>query len=218
LAALSRTWLAGHRVPGQREAIRALADQLVAASRHGDRGLVWPRVLPFDASGAVAPHMAEPADPAYCYGAPGIASALLDAADALDDEDVRAIAVQGFETALLQLRDRPDRSSSGLCHGVAGTLLICHKFATQTSSAPARAALVDLVDQLLGRCDPSHALIVRDYKFPKSGEPGSVLADSADGAWIDSPGLLEGATGVALALLSVTAPVPPRWAHALLVH
>jgi hypothetical protein len=218
LAALSRAWLAGHRAPGQRAAIRTLADQLIAASHLGDQGRVWPRVVPFDASGTVAPQMARLADPAYCYGAPGITSALLDAGDALDDEHIRAVAVQGFEAALPQLRHRPDRYSSGLCHGAAGAVLICRKFATQTSSAPARVALIELVNGLLSRCDPSHHLLVRDYKPPASGEPGSALADSADGAWLDSPGLLDGAAGVALALLSVATQAPPRWARALLVH
>ncbi|MFI7453119.1 lanthionine synthetase C family protein [Nonomuraea sp. NPDC049714] len=216
LAALSRAWLADHRAPGLREAIRALTDQLVAASWQGEHGRTWSRVMPFDASGEVAPHLGQAADPAYCYGAPGITSALLDAAEALGDESVRAVAIEGFEAALLQMEARPRRTGPGLCHGLAGVLLICGKFATRAGSAAARAALERLVDRLLGGCDPSHPLIVRDYKPQMAGEPGSVLAASPDGAWIDHPGLLDGAAGVALALLSVAERVPPRWAHALL--
>jgi lantibiotic biosynthesis protein len=214
LAALSRAWLAGHRAPGLRSAIRTLTGQLVAASWQGEHGRVWSRVMPFDASGEIAPRL-EPAEPAYCYGAPGLTSALLDAAEALGDASVRAVAIEGFETALLQLEARPRTTGPGLCHGLAGVLLICRTFAMRTGSAAARTALEPLVDRLLGGCDPGHPLIVRDYKPQVAGEPGSVLAASPGGAWIDHPGLLDGAAGVALALLSVAEREPPRWAHAL---
>ncbi|MET8863866.1 lanthionine synthetase C family protein [Nonomuraea sp. NPDC004580] len=216
LAALSRAWLAGHRAPGMRGAIRGLADQLVAASWWGEHGRTWSRVMPFDASGEIAPRLGQPSEPAYCYGAPGITSALLDAAEALGDASVRAVAVEGFEAALRLLEARPRTLGPGLCHGVGGVLLICRAFAVRTGSAAARAALECLVERLLGGCDPGHPLIVRDYKPQVTGEPGSPLAASRGGAWIDQPGLLEGAAGVALALLSVTEPVPPRWADALM--
>jgi lantibiotic biosynthesis protein len=217
LAALSRAWLAGYRIPGLREAIRALTDLIVAAYRHGGSGRDWPRVLPFDESGEVVPDMSHPSDPFYCYGSPGVASALLDAATALDDAAVRTIAVEGFEAALRLWQPGGTLGAPGLCHGEAGMVLICHRFATQTGSVAARAALVPLVDGLLGRCDPRLCLFVQDYKPPAAGMPGSPLANGTDGAWIDSPGLLEGSTGVALTLLSVATPLPPRWARALLV-
>ncbi|KAB8189597.1 hypothetical protein FH608_039085 [Nonomuraea phyllanthi] len=220
LAALSRAWLAGHRAPGLREAIRALGDQLVAASRHEDWGRTWPRVLPFDEAGEVAPDRGRPTRPSYCYGAPGIASALLDAADALGDDTMRTVAVEGFEAALRQMEDLPAAALNypGLCHGDAGMVLICRKFATQTGSAAARSALERLVDRLLGHCDPDRPLLVRDYRPVQAAEPGSPSALDPDGTWVDNPGLLEGAAGVALTLLSVATPVPPFWARAVLVN
>jgi len=218
LAALSHAWLAGLRVPGLLEAVRALAEQIVAASQWGDHGRDWPRVLPFDESGAVAPHMSRRSDPVYCYGSPGVASALLDAADALDDDALRAIAVEGFEAALRRRQDGSPSLFPGLCHGDAGFLMICLKFVTQTGSTAARNALVGLVDGLLSRCDPRQDLFVQNHVSPRDAMPGSPLASATEGTWIDSPGLLEGSTGVALTLLSAATAVPPRWARALLIN
>jgi hypothetical protein len=207
LAALSRAWAAGDRRPPVREALEGLARQLVAASRFDRYGRAWPRVMPFSASGQIAPEMAETAGAAYCYGPPGICSALLDAADTLDDATLRTVAVEGFEAALRRLADDGPPSSSGLCHGVAGLLAICRKFAAATGSATASAAAEELVGVLLARCDPALPLAFQE----------STLAEDGEEVRIDDPGLLSGAAGVALALLTTGTGQPDRWSGALLI-
>ncbi|HEX4814515.1 MAG TPA: lanthionine synthetase C family protein [Nonomuraea sp.] len=207
LAALSRAWTAGDRRPPVREALEGLAGQLVAASRFDRYGRAWPRVMPFSAAGRIAPEMAETADAAYCYGPPGICSALLDAADALEDTALRAVAVDGFEAALRRLADDGPPSSSGLCHGVAGLLVICRKFAAATGSATAAAAAAELTGVLLSRCDPALPLAIQE----------STVAEDGGEIRIDDPGLLSGATGVALALLMIGTGQPDRWSRTLVI-
>jgi hypothetical protein len=215
LAALSRARLNGDRREDVHQAIKRLCAQLASAARPGRYGPVWPRVMPFDANGEIAPEMADESGPAYCYGPPGICSALLDAADALEDGSVRALAVEGFEATVRLLADAQRPETPGLCHGVAGLMLISRKFQNHTAGAtPLTAALTE---DLLSRCDAALPLGVQDFKPTEVGQPGSPLEASPEGRWIDDPGLLEGAAGVALALLSVATAAPIGWARALLV-
>lgn len=216
LAALSRAWLAGHRRAGMREAIRTLATQLVESARHDDWGITWPRVMPFDAAGAIAPDSGHLGGSAWCYGPPGICCALLDASDALYDPELRALALDGAAAAFQRFRALPLPASPGLCHGIAGLLLICRTFATRTDCAAARSAVVTMTGELLARCDLQLPLVVQDFKPPGAGAAGSPLADRDRPVGIDHPGFLEGAAGVALTLLAVATPAPARWARALL--
>lgn len=216
LAALSRAWGAGYRRDGMRQAIGMLTALLLDAIQHDTWGVIWPRVMPFDETGAVAPELGRPGGPAYCYGPPGICSVLLDAADALDDRTVRGLALAGFAAQLRRMRDLGGPPTPGLCHGIAGMLVICAKFAGAGSAAAAAAAAV-LTDELLAWCDPELPLYVQDYKNTSAGLPGSDLRSRPNGALVDSPGLLEGAAGVALALLTVSGQVPTHWSRALLV-
>ncbi|MGP4022092.1 lanthionine synthetase C family protein [Actinomadura sp. 3N407] len=218
LAALSRVKPAADGRDGVTDAVRLLARRLMESVTRDGTDLAWPRVMPFDAAGAVAPAMAHEAGEAYCYGPFGVCSALFDAAQRLADDAVRTIAVDGFAAATRRLREGPGPETPGLCHGWAGLVLICRKFAILAGSEPARAALPELVENLLAYCDADRPLLVQDYKPREVGGPGSPLADAPAGAWIDHPGFLDGAAGVALTLLSVTSSAPPRWARALLVH
>jgi len=217
LSALSRARLNGDRRPSVRSAIEVLAAQVIEASRFDARGRVWPRLMPFDASGDIAPEMTEVAGPAYCYGSPGICSALLDAADALDDASIEAIAVEGFEAMALQLLDDSGPHSPGLCHGFAGLLLISQKFSERPSCPVAQTTTATLTEELLRSCDPEQPLMVRDYKPAEAGAPGSPLANTSTGAWINQPDLMDGAAGVASTLLSVATDTPANWSRALLV-
>ncbi|TDD16616.1 lanthionine synthetase C family protein [Nonomuraea diastatica] len=215
MAALSHAWTAGHRDQRVECAIRVLATMLIEVAQEDQWGLVWPRFMPFDDSGAIAPQKAPIAGAAYCYGGPGICSALLDAAEALEDSSLRIVAVKGVEAMLLRVQDGGMPLSPGLCHGIAGLLLICRKFALRTDSEAVRAGVVMLAEELLRWCDLRSPFVARDYR------PFQVVGTAVGGQrglFHDSPGLLEGAAGVALALMSVASPVDPQWARALLVE
>ncbi|MFI6743018.1 lanthionine synthetase C family protein [Nonomuraea sp. NPDC050451] len=201
LAALSLAWNAGLRRPGQRAAIRSLASYLRDVAEEDAWGRIWPRRTPIDDS---LPDQLPHKPMTWCYGAPGICSALLDAARALDDPDLTAAAVMSFESALRRaLHGDGEPRTVCLCHGWSGLLTICHKFAEHGGSQNARAALTPLTERVLSHCSDDQALIVRTVHVP--------------GTYVDSPSLLDGAAGVPLALWSVSTSVPPRWRRALLI-
>ncbi|WP_284581977.1 lanthionine synthetase C family protein [Streptomyces sp. 2P-4] len=202
LAALSLAWRAGYRRPGMREAIANAIDLLSSTAVEDGFGADWPSGVPLDAEGRRTPAR-HTARTAWCYGAPGIAAALLVAAEALEDDRLRACAVAAFEAALRRSEDRLHTLPPTICHGLAGLLAICRVFACTTDSAYARTALPVLADRLLGWCDEGLAFGVQNREEP--------------GLRIDNPDLLCGAAGVAAALWSVSSPVSPRWQRSLLI-
>ncbi|SDM67464.1 lanthionine synthetase C family protein [Allokutzneria albata] len=187
LAALSLAHQAGYQRDGLVEAIRRTADYLVGLP------CWWPAGVPLTESGAEDRDRLEPGRIAWCYGAPGVAAALLNAANALQDKSIRDVAVDGFESVLRNLAPLPE---APLCHGVAGLLPICALFAEE--STVARKSIEELTEHVLSHCDEDAPLVVR-------------------GDGLDDPSLLTGSAGVALALLTATGDVDNRWTRALLL-
>lgn len=204
LAALAVTWSAGYRHDGLLDTVRHVADYLVGTSVDDEWGRNWPRGVPLDESGDEDRRHLHPARTAWCYGAPGVVSALLTASSALADDGLRAVAVDGFEAVLRRVDAHGGRlASATLCHGTAGVLALCARFARETGSVPARASLAPLTRHLLDQCDPGLPLGVQDLEQP--------------GVSLDSPALLTGSAGVALALWSATSSTRPPWERALLI-
>ncbi|WP_455362182.1 lanthionine synthetase C family protein [Streptomyces sp. SYSU K21746] len=203
LAALSFALTAGVRTPRLAETVRDIADYLIEVSFEDDSGRNWPSGIPLDASGAETRSGLTPARTAWCYGAPGVACALLDAADALGDAALRTVAVDAFDAVLRRFAAAGRFSSATLCHGAAGLVVICAAFARRTTSGAARGELPALVAHLLSHCDAALPLGVQDLEQP--------------GVLLDSPGVLTGAGGVALALWAAAGPAEPHWTRALLV-
>ncbi|SDD69076.1 lanthionine synthetase C family protein [Glycomyces harbinensis] len=207
LATLSMAWSAGHRRPGQREAIHRTADDLVRLSIADEWGRNWARLYGVDASGVPDRPLEPLGRTAWCYGAPGVSSALLDAADALGNDDWREVAVDGFHTEMRRLRDGSGHiDAATLCHGLSGPLLIAQKIADRTGDEAMRGVVLELVERILGYCDFDLPLVVQEIHI---GAPGIRL---------DSPGLLDGAAGVALALWSTLRPQETAWQRALLIR
>ncbi|MER5619975.1 lanthionine synthetase C family protein [Streptosporangium sp. NPDC002544] len=203
LAALALARRAGHGGEPVRTTIRQVADYLVDAAIADEHGPSWAMGIPLDASGAEHRHGLAPARVAWCYGTPGVACALLHAADALDDHALRRFASSALEGVLHRFAGEGHFSSATLCHGAAGLLAICARFARDTDSAVARRTLPVLTEAVLEHCDPDLPLGVQDLEQP--------------GVLLDSPGLLTGAAGVALALWSVSVSASTRWERALLI-
>uniref|UniRef100_A0AAU2K1D5 Lanthionine synthetase C family protein n=1 Tax=Streptomyces sp. NBC_00049 TaxID=2903617 RepID=A0AAU2K1D5_9ACTN len=203
LSALALALSGGDRTPRLAETVRRIADYVLSVSFDDQWGRNWPTGIPLDPSGAEQPAGLAPARASWCYGAPGIACALLNAADALGDPALRAVAVDAFEAVLRRFDATGGIPSATVCHGAAGLVVMCAEFARRTGSPKASASLVALTEHLLTHCDPGLPLGVQDLEQP--------------GVLLDSPGILTGADGVALALWAVSAPVRPRWTRALLI-
>ncbi|MFJ8584538.1 lanthionine synthetase LanC family protein [Streptomyces sp. NPDC093595] len=134
---------------------------------------------------------------AWCYGTPGVAWALWDAADALGDKSVAEGAADAF-TALAEHYDEDfhlfgDTPGDllGLCHGAAGVLAVADAF-DRHARVPAAAALKRrLVRHLLTRLPETF-----DDWPPGllSGPPGALsalltAAHGASRAWLPCLGL-----------------------------
>ncbi|MCX5214686.1 lanthionine synthetase C family protein [Kitasatospora sp. NBC_00240] len=198
LSVLALALRAGHRVPGQVAAVRYLADWLTAHRTDDRWGVNWPSALPLP-----APDGRPPAPPptaarsSWCYGSPGTARALWHAGVALDDEKLRALAVEAA-TAVLR-RPVPARQlySPTFCHGIAGLLQTVLRFAHDTRLPQFTAGAEHLVDELLGHFDPARPL-------------GYAAVEPGDNR-VDRPGLLDGAAGIAMVLLAAATDTEPGW-------
>ncbi|MEU1726866.1 lanthionine synthetase C family protein [Nonomuraea sp. NPDC005692] len=189
LALLSLALRAGIEVPGQAEAVRRIADWLVA-HRAGDD---WPAFVPLTGEGR--PGRAAPSRSAWCYGAPGVARALWLAAQALDDGLLGELALEAMDAVLRRPAERRAIPSPTFCHGVSGLLHIVLRFACDTGLFRQEAA--ELVDELLAAYQPARPLAYASL------EP--------QGNSVDRAGVLDGAAGVVLVLLAAATDVEPAW-------
>ncbi|GAA4847339.1 lanthionine synthetase C family protein [Saccharopolyspora rosea] len=194
LALLALAWEERCRVPGQREAIELIAEQLLGWRT--ERGL-WPAT-------AESPPGTEMT--AWCYGTPGVARALYLAGRALRRQDWCAAAVTGLATAL----DLPDPgiTDCSLCHGWSGVLRITQLMTDDSGDPRLAAHLPRLATEVVAAHDPAHPFgFAYRRRFP----------DPAHRPAPHRAGFLEGAAGIALALHSFSAGAASRWDSALLV-
>jgi hypothetical protein len=191
LALLSLAASEDVEVTGQRDAIIRTADRIVHAQCRDEWGVGFP------VAAALTQTTATPARSAWCYGSPGVARALWLAGAATGRSDYRDLAVAAM-TAVFK-RPIPQRriDSPTLCHGVAGLLQITLRFSRDGAGSAFSAAAEQLTTQLLDAHEPDSRFGYRDLK--------------PTGEHIDNPGLLEGAAGVALVLLTAATPVEPIW-------
>lgn len=203
LAALALAWLAGYRYPGLRETIAYLAGWIVEHQVNAPWGGDWPDCVPLES--ACDPERWRSLPPtriAWCYGAPGVARSLWLAGQALDDEPLRQQALQAIETALRRLTTGGHIVSPHLCHGIAGLLQICLRFANECDSALIRESIPALVERVLNHYNPDFVLGFRNMD---------------QGIAVDHPGWLTGAPGIAMALLAASTPLIPAWDRVLLI-
>jgi hypothetical protein len=162
-------------------------------------------VFPFTCDDNSSP---KPSRSAWCYGDPGIAAVLWNAGAALNDESLTQEALSVARHAARRSPDRCGVVDAGLCHGAAG---LGHIF-NRLYQASGDAELADAARFWLGRC--------LELREPHQGYGGfRSLTGGEAGAleWVDDPGVLTGAAGVALALLAAVSPVEPEWDRMLLL-
>lgn len=199
MALLALAEQAGISVAGQSEAIERVARWLVANRTDDEWGPSWPSGWPLSGAKDV-----RPAQNGWCYGSAGVARSLWLAGSALDDDSVRELAID----AMAAVYHRPPSArhvdrSPGLCHGVAGVLQISLRFAHDTGADVFTAAVEKFTETLLGHYDPG-----RRFGYGSLDEKNELT---------DEPGLIDGAAGVALALLAAATGVAPDWDRMLLL-
>ena len=152
---------------------------------------------------------ATPTRSAWCYGDPGIAAALLVAARSSADPvlERRAIAL-----ALRAARRGADESGvvdAGLCHGAAGLGHIFNRFFQATGEAAFADAARFWFERVLEMRQPEGGVagFFASHRDAKTGQRRLVA----------ETGLLQGAAGIALALLAATTSIEPEWDRMLLI-
>lgn len=162
------------------------------------------------ASGPTVPYfVADGAEPgparsAWCYGDPGVATALLLAARDADEPAWAAAATGLAVRAASRPPDQTGVVDAGLCHGSAGLAHLFNRMYQMTAEPALADAALFWVERTLQLCS--------------AAAPGqdTTLTDDARPAW-KGPGLLEGAAGVALAMEAACTTVEPVWEQMLLV-
>ncbi|WP_329127012.1 lanthionine synthetase C family protein [Streptomyces caniferus] len=215
LALLSLAHRSGHRVPGLRDAIRRMADWVRSVGYTDDRGMQWPGRVAFPGlpgeSRRPSRQTGAPSRPGWCYGTSGIAWPLHLAGQALDDHRMTALAEEAITGLAHRIHDGPASDDPGLCHGRAGILHTLVRMAGVTGRAGLWEAADDLARELVAAFDgrtpfgyaqvlppvrpPSRPPALSLSPAPSPAPPPSTVPDR-----VHHPGLLDGATGVALVL------------------
>jgi hypothetical protein len=143
---------------------------------------------------------------AWCYGDLPLALALAQAGDVLDDGELVRRAVE-VALACAAPERAAELSDIGLCHGAAGVAHMFHRL-YQTTGDPALAAAARRFV----------AIALDEYYAPGEGVGGirafmvrQARERGLPGPWVPSAGLLYGAAGVGLALMSALSPSTGAW-------
>lgn len=198
LALLSLARAEGADVRGLDEAIESGAGWLREQAIEDDWGVNWPYFVPLGRGRDRGPARA-----GWCYGAPGVAGALWLAGEAAGDESARTLAIDALEAVHRRPLEERHTDAPTLCHGVGSLLEITLRAAANTGNVRLRSAAAELATGLIDSFDPSSVFGYRDL--------------DPDGAWVDRPGVLEGAAGVVLVLLAAATGSAPVWDRMLLV-
>lgn len=178
----------GVTVPGQHASIRGICDWL---DTWRDRsGSWWPGFITTTHLSAKTVEPIARQRPSWCYGTPGLARAQQLAGLALDDTARQDTA----ETAMLACLNEPTQlcriTHIGLCHGLAGLLHTAHRMSTDARTPEIAAHLPTLITHLTNQLNTD----THDTEF------------------------LDGTTGAALALHTLSTPTAPTdWDRCLLL-
>ncbi|WP_405066403.1 lanthionine synthetase C family protein [Kribbella sp. NBC_01510] len=188
LALLSLGLLAGLRVPLGRQAIEVAASWLVEHRTGASQQPDWPDAVALDPADRPTDASA-PGRAAWCYGALGVARSLWLAGAAVGEAEWQSLAARTVRAVATRPRPSWSLFTPTFCHGSAGQLQVLRRFAVDLADPCLTATADTLAAELVAGFDPASVLGVRGV------EPEGVL--------VDHPGLLDGAPGIALALLGV---------------
>ncbi|MFI6731340.1 lanthionine synthetase LanC family protein [Nonomuraea sp. NPDC050451] len=171
--------------------LRRLSARLVTESYVDDRGVIsWPYGTT-RSDGDRAPR-GNGRRQAWCYGCPGNAWTLWEAARVLGDDDLGAFALESARSFLAAYDDDLYLDGLAICHGAAGLMLVFDAFA-RFAGLPEAAELADhLTDHLLGQLDEP-AVLARTGWSLLEGAPGVLSAlltrSGGDRRWLAALGL-----------------------------
>jgi lantibiotic biosynthesis protein len=180
-------------------ALEVATSALISAVRTDDELPTLPHVLPLGGGS----RREGPGRTAWCYGPAGAARALALAGAALRRPEYNRLAGELLVASVAQPAHIAQLETPSFCHGVAGVLQIAARMATDTGEPQVAALVPQLCERLLETFDPDSML-----GFRALGPRGNRA---------DVPGLLDGAAGVGMVLLSVAGRPEPGWDRAFLL-
>jgi hypothetical protein len=143
----------------------------------------------------------------WCYGDPGVAVALLGAARSVGEPAWEERALAAALRATTRPPDRTRVFDAGLCVGAAG---LGHLF-NRLFQATGEPRLAERSRFWFGR-----ALDMRRPGRGIAGFAAFIHDDNDEETWVNDPGILQGAAGIALALLAAATPLEPAWDRMML--
>ena len=193
LALLAQARRRGITVDGHDEALHAISLWLDTWRQHSDSGPWWPQWITREQIRTGRPGQLGPMRPSWCYGTPGLARAQQLAAIATRDSARQQMAEHALACCLSDPAQLSRITDTSLCHGWAGLFQTAWRSARDACSAEISVHVPALADRLIqqGRA--------------RLGEDA---------------GLLEGDTGLALALHTAAHTTPPisGWDSCLLIN
>jgi len=154
------------------------------------------------------PRNAGPSRVAWCYGDLGVAVALLVVAREAGRPDWELHALHIARTAAAIPPARAGVRDGGLCHGAAGNAHLFSRLHQATGEPVFQEAALAYLEQLLA--------LRREGRGIGGFEAWMPGPEDGTDPWQAVPGLLEGAAGIGLALVSALHPVAPDWDRFLL--
>lgn len=201
VAALAVAVRAGYEVPGIKEGLSSVAHWLAGQYFTDQYGINWRTFLSpsrtDDKTHSFGPRAA------WCYGIPGIARALFMAGDALHDVALTETALAAYTALTKRPRFTWGIVSPNICHGLSGILQSTIRVQHEIHDADRSKLITRLIRELFSLYTPESLFGFQDRY--------------AHFDWYDNPRFLNGAPGVALALLAASQPVAPRWDRILLL-
>lgn len=193
LLTLSQALKMGIEVTGQRSCMHFLIDWIQAKAFTQDRFLIWPERIPFEERnerGLIRM--------AWCYGNPGVLRSLYIAALSLQDKTLLQFCKARF-TEIFELDEEIwYLSSSTLCHGKAGLLLLTQHMAKDTGDHRLQQKCEMLTSKIRASFDQT-APFGFDNLEPKKC-PREMRATGFQRHC--NAGFIDGAAGILLALLN----------------
>ncbi|HEV7396137.1 MAG TPA: lanthionine synthetase LanC family protein, partial [Pyrinomonadaceae bacterium] len=145
---------------------------------------------------------------AWCYGDAGIAAVLLVAARSVKNSAWEREALKIAQSAAGRRADMTGVVDAGLCHGSAGLGHIFNRIFQATGKAWSQKAACSWF---------THTMDQRKAGKGVAGFLSYARDDNNQPQWTEEIGLLEGAAGIALALLAATSSMAPSWDRVLLL-
>lgn len=206
LAFLSIAALAGVTIEGQMDGIQKITNWICAKKQEKDGLLWWPYHVSFEEEISEIPQRFSPTPlHAWCYGAAGVSRVLYLAGKALQNKETQKFAEKVFCGIFKHIDISNHFSTPSFCHGLAGFLTITRLMARDTGSFELNNWIGKIEATFLQFFDRSHPFGFKDVEPLFLDQTFLNITQTQKNELIefDKVGLLEGISGILLALLPI---------------